>query len=113
MDEFNSHINDAPMRKNMPVRSLKIRIFDKSKKPGWNDKDVFVNIRTRTSSTIKKSYLSYEASGGKMRYGSHSAKCHCCSQERRVNADRANFKRLIINPEIREQGQDQEYLAEE
>lgn len=107
MDEFNSQINDAPMRKKMPIMSLRVRMHDKTKQYKYNDPIEHVNIRKATSNTIKKSYVSYETSGGKMRYGSNSQKD--MGSSKRINAinERADFKRLVVKPEILE------HLAEE
>jgi hypothetical protein len=106
MDEFNAHIDETPMRKNVPVRSLKVRLYDRSNKKHWKDKDVYVNIKTHTSATIKKSYLSYDLLANKMRYGSHGGKCPCCSQQARLNAERADFRRNVVNAAIRNLGED-------
>jgi hypothetical protein len=100
MDEFNADIDETPMRKNMPVRTLKIQVYDNTKKSNWNNKAVFVNIQARTSSTIKKSYVCYDASCGKMRYVSNNCRSPCCSQESRLNSERASYRRDVINPAI-------------
>lgn len=101
MDEFNTHLSDAPARKSDTVRSVKVRIFDKNKN-GLNDKDVYVKKETRTGATIKKSSVVFDVAAGRMCYGSNNCRSPCCSQENRLNAERAYFKRNHINKEIRD-----------
>lgn len=98
--EFNSQIDDTPMKKNVPVRSLKVRVYDNSKKSGLNDKDIYVKIKTHTSSTIKNSYVSYDASCGKMLYVSNNCRSPCCSKKDKISAERVSYRRSVINPAI-------------
>jgi len=102
MEEFNAHIDETPIRKKTPMRSLKVRVYDHTKKYIWKDKDVYVKINTHTSSTIKNSYVSYDASCGKMRYISNNCRSPCCSQKDKINSERASYRRGVINPSIQE-----------
>lgn len=102
MDEFNTHINDAPARKSDAVRMVKVRVFDKNKKSGLNDKDEYVKKEMRTGATIKKTSVVFHVAAGRMCYGSNNCSAPCCSQENRLNAERAYFKRNHINKEIRD-----------
>ena len=102
MEEFNTHLDCSPARKSDTVRSVKVRIFDKNKKFALNDKDVYVKKETRTGATIKKSSVVFDVAAGRMCYGSNNCRSPCCSQENRLNAERAYFKRNHINKEIRD-----------
>jgi Tfp pilus assembly protein PilV len=101
MDEFNAQINDAPARKSDAVRTVKVHMFDKNKN-GMNDKDVYMTKETRTSATIKKHGVVFNVASGRMCYRSNNCTSWCCSQESRLNTERAYFKRNHINKEIRE-----------
>jgi hypothetical protein len=99
MDEFNAEIHCAPARKSDAVRTVKVRVFDKNKK---NDKDEYVKKEMRTGATIKKESVVFHVASGRMCYGSNNCNSWCCSQESRLNAERAYFKRNHINKEIRD-----------
>jgi hypothetical protein len=102
MDEFNADINCAPARKSDTVRSVNVRIFDKNNKNQFNDKRVYVKKETRTGATIKKSYVIFDVAAGRIRYIQNNCTRPCCSQESRLNTERAYFKRNHINKEIRD-----------
>jgi hypothetical protein len=102
MDEFNADIHCAPARKSDAVRTVKVRVFDKNKKSHYNDKDEYVKKGMRTGSTIKKTSVVFHVAAGRMCYGSNNCNSWCCSQESRLNAERAYFKRNHINKEIRD-----------
>lgn len=101
MDEFNADIHCAPARKSDAVRKVKVQVFDKNKN-GWNDKDTYITKETRTAATIKKSSVVFDVASGRLCYGSNNCRSPCCSQESRLNAERAYFKRNHINKEIRD-----------
>jgi hypothetical protein len=101
MEEFNADIHCAPARKSDAVRSVKVRIFDKNKN-GLNDKDVYVKKEMRSGATIKKSSVVFDVAAGRLCYGSNNCRSPCCSQESRLNSERAYFKRNHINKEIRD-----------
>jgi len=102
MDEFNADIHCAPARKSDAVRTVKVRIFDKNKKSHYNDKDEYVKKEMRTGATIKKTSVIFHVAAGRTCYGSNNCRSLCCSQETRLNAERAYFKRNHINKEIRD-----------
>jgi hypothetical protein len=101
MDEFNTHINDAPARKSDAVRRVKVRLFDKNMN-GMNDKDVYVTKETRTAATIKKTNVVFHVASGRTSYGSNNCRSPCCSQESRLSSERAYFKRNHVAKEIRD-----------
>ena len=102
MDEFNANINDAPARKSDAVRTVKVRVFDRLKKYHYTDKDVYVKKEMRTGATIKKTSVVFHVAAGRMCYGSNNCRSPCCSQETRLSAERAYFKRNHVNKEIRD-----------
>lgn len=97
MDEFNADIHSAPARKSDVVRRVKVKIFDKKN----TDKD-YITKETRTAATIKKHSVVFDVASGRLCYGSNNCTSWCCSQESRLNAERAYFKRNYVNTEIRE-----------
>lgn len=101
MDEFNTHINDAPARKSDAVRRVKVQVFDKNKN-GMNDKDVYVTKQTRTAATIKKTNVVFDVASGRTCYMSNNCTSWCCSQESRLSSERAYFKRNHVIKEINE-----------
>jgi len=100
--EFNADINDAPARKSDAVRTVKVRVFDKNKKYRYKDKDVYFTKEIRTGATIKKSYVVFDVVNGQMCYRSNNCRSPCCSQESRLNTERAYFKRNHVSKEIRD-----------
>jgi hypothetical protein len=95
MDEFNANINDAPARKSDAVRTVKVKYH-------YTDKDVYVKKEMRTGATIKKTSVVFHVAAGRMCYGSNNCKSPCCSQETRLSAERAYFKRNHVTKEIRD-----------
>jgi hypothetical protein len=87
--EYNSELNDAPIRKDKKM--LRIRAQPDSGKGKWYEN--WKTIYTTTGNTIKKRFVMFTPDSDKIRYASHRGHCTGCHQsDRSVSKKDTDFK---------------------
>lgn len=102
MSEFNADINISPIRWSKRLMNIKAKVYEPKKHGGimWH-RDIFVNLKKHTGSTIKKMFNILNLKSGCVTYGSHSHKCFACKKDPKVvQKEQSDFKRYTVKNEI-------------